>query len=87
MTTLSNQISNAKSLDEVCDLLNSFTQDENDDQDCLEHHVDICSLPTFGKEPECTMEIFSWNETHCLIQNTCTGPAFMIVERTEDFGA
>jgi hypothetical protein len=83
MTTLSNKITAAKTLEEVCELLNSFEIDANDDQDRLDHHVDICELPTFGKEPSDTTEIFSWNETHCLIQNTCTGPAFEIVLRND----
>lgn len=86
MKNLNDAINNAKSLDQVLELLNSFEVDENDDQDRLEHHVDICSLPTFGKEPLDTVEIFSWDDTRVLIQNTCAGPAFEIVDRTEDFG-
>lgn len=83
MTTLNEKINSAKTLKEVCDLLNAFERDENDDQDRLDNHVDICELPTFGKEPQDTTEIFSWNETHSLIQNTCTGPAFEIVLRND----
>ena len=54
----------------------------------LGHVVDVCDLPTFGcKEPKCTMEIFSWDESRAMIQNTCTGRAYEIVDRTEEFGA
>jgi hypothetical protein len=87
MKTLNAKINSAKSLDEVLDLLNSFERDENDEQDRLEHHVDITDLPTFGKAPIDTTEIFSWDETRALIQNTCVGEAFQIVHRTEEFGA
>lgn len=78
---LNKEIQASKTLQEVCDILNSFERDENDEQDRLEHHIDLCDLPTFGKEPEDTTDIFSWNDTHYLIQNTCTGPAFEIVSR------
>jgi hypothetical protein len=83
MTTLSNKITAAKTLKEVCEILNAFERDENDEQDRLDHHIDLCDLPTFGKEPEDTTEVFSWNNTHQLIQNTCVGPAFEIVQRSD----
>jgi hypothetical protein len=78
---LNKKIQAAKTLQEVCEILNSFERDENDEQDRLEHHVDICDLPTFGKEPKDTTDIFSWDNTQLLIQNTCTGQAFEIVSR------
>lgn len=84
---LSQKVKSAANLDELLDVLNSFERDENDGQDRIEHHVDLCSLPTFGKEPKDTMGIFSWDDERVLIQNTCAGPAFELVERTEDFGA
>ena len=78
---LNKEIQVAKTLQEVCEILNSFERDENDEQDRLEHHIDLCDLPTFGKEPEDTTDIFSWDNTQLLIQNTCTGQAFEIVSR------
>ena len=78
---LNKEIQASKTLQEVCEILNSFERDENDEQDRLDHHIDLCDLPTFGIEPIDTTEIFSWNNTHLLIQNTCTGQAFEIVSR------
>jgi len=82
---LNKEIQGSKTLQEMCEILNSFERDENDEHDRLEHHIDLCDLPTFGKEPEDTTEIFSWDGTHYLIQNTCTGPAFEIVSRKGEF--
>tara|TARA_R110000823_G_scaffold200840_1_gene331818 strand:+ start:201 stop:464 length:264 start_codon:yes stop_codon:yes gene_type:complete len=84
MATLNKNINNAKTLEEVLNLLNGWEMDKNDDQDRLDHHVDICDLPKFGNEPIEVSECFSWNDTHLLISNTCTGDAFELVERTED---
>ena len=80
---LNKEIQASKTLQEVCEILNSF--ERNDEQDLLEHHVDICDLPTFGIEPIDTTDIFSWDNTHLLIQNTCTGQAFEIVSRKGEF--
>jgi len=82
MNTLNQQIENAKNLDELLDTLNGY---ESDDKK-LDEAIDLCSLPTFGKEPQDTMEIFSWDDDRVLIQNEYVGPAFELVERTEDFG-
>ena len=82
---LNKEIQGSKTLQDLLEILNSFERDENDEHDRLEHHIDLCDLPTFGKEPEDTTEIFSWDGTHYLIQNTCTGPAFEIVSRKGEF--
>lgn len=91
MSGLQNRINNAKSLDEVCELLNDFTENvlENDEselfQDKLEHHVDLCGLPLFSNVEPTEMDmVFSYSDTHSMLQNTCTGDAFVIVAHEDE---
>ena len=79
-------INTVKTLDELLDTLNSYESDSDNEQDRIEHHVDLTSLPTFGYEPKDTTEIYSWDDTRVLIQNTNIGPAFVLVDRSHDFG-
>ena len=85
-------VEQCKNLDELCEMLNDYSEKYPSDTDSpellLENNVDLCDLPTFGgKDPKCTMEIFSWDESRAMIPNTCAGTAYEIVDRTEDFGA
>lgn len=83
------KVNEARDLDTLLDALNSYEPASLEEWDKLEQKVDLCDLPTFGKEPESTLEIFSWDDERVLIQNTCIDQegAFILVERSEDFGA
>ena len=87
MKTLQQQADESKNLDELVNVLNSFESDDRDGQDRIDHHIDLCNLPFFGREPADTMEIFSWDDTRVLTQNTCAGDDWELQERTEEFGA
>lgn len=88
-------VKESKSLDQLRDALNALESAIKDSnaRDVVEFvrlsdHVDLCELQTFSKnEPRDTCEIFSYDDNRALIQNTCTGDPWVIVERTEDFGA
>jgi len=93
MNALEQKVKASKNLDELLTALNEYEEEKNEhgeieEWDRLENQIDLCDLPNFGKEPEDTMEIYSWDDTRVLIQNTCIdedGP-FILQERTEDFG-
>jgi hypothetical protein len=94
MNTFLKAIKAAKNLNELCDALNQFEShieklnSESSEFYRSGDYVDMCDLQVFSEnEPVDTCEIFSYDDTHCLIQNTCTGDAWEIVERTEEFGA
>lgn len=97
MKNLQNAVNNAKNLDELVDALNELdaaikeaneSEENQCDYDSLDRYVDICDLQNFGKEPEDTMEIFSWDDERVMIQNTCIDEdgAFILQERSEEFG-
>lgn len=88
MDTLINKIASAKNLDQLCGALNdleSYLGDLNDDctasaGDC----VKLCSLPLFSdNEPADTCEVFSYDDSRCLIQNTSAGDVWVIEDRAE----
>lgn len=88
------KIENAKTLSDLCDALNEFEDHieqlnkESGEFYRASDYVEMCDLQTFSdNDPKDTIEIFSWNDTHALIQNTCNGDAWELVERTEEFGA
>ena len=94
MNNLVLAVKESKSLDQLRDALNALESAIKDSnvRDVVEFvrlsdHVDLCELPTFSKnEPLDTCEIFSYDDKRALIQNTCVGDPWVIVERTEDFG-
>jgi hypothetical protein len=94
MNNLVLAVKESKSLDKLRDALNeleSMIRDRNaanvGEFVRLSDYVDLCELPTFSKnEPIDTCEIFSYDDKRALIQNTCVGDPWVIVERTEDFG-
>ena len=78
MKNIKTQIENATSLQQVLELLNGYSGDTS-----LSDAVDLSGLPTFGPAPSDTTEVFSWNDSHCLIQNDCVGDDWVLVERCE----
>ncbi len=85
---ISTKIQNAKSLIELAELLNSYDRDENNDL-ALSDAVDLSGLPTFSdNDPSDTMEVFSWNETHVLIDNSTVleGDDWELIERCNTCG-
>jgi len=83
MKTFNDTVQAAKSLESLCDILNSYEREIS-----LSDACDLCSLPIFGKEPKNTMEVFSWNDTHMLIDNgtALEGDDWVLVERCTKCG-
>jgi hypothetical protein len=87
MSNFNKKIKNAKTLSDLCELLNSFEEGEDglDITDC----TDLCDLPVFSvNEPNSTMEVFSWDDTHVLIDNSSVlnGDDYELVERCTNCG-
>jgi hypothetical protein len=75
------KINNTKSLDELCETLNSIVSElgEAGDELTIDQVVDVCSLPTFGgNDPKKTSEVWSWDATQVLVAD---GSAWSVEDR------
>lgn len=77
MNDFQSKVANSRNLKELAETLNEYCIDENNGLK-LEESVNLDSLPTFGKAPDKTLEVFSWDEESLLIQGTS---CFEIISR------
>ena len=62
--TINNKINNAKTLQELADVLNNMVEGE-------QHEVDFSELPKFGgRDIENTSQVWSWDKENILVQNS-----------------
>lgn len=96
MKKYTGEIENAQTLEQLCNALNEFEEYiEELNRDSTEFYrasdyVEMCDLKTFSENepgPRDVCDVFSWDDNHVLIQNTCAGDKWELVERSEDFGA
>ncbi len=58
----------AGDLTALCEILNEWANAIAYDDEITDYPGDLTSLPTFGgNEPQDTTEVWSWNETHMLV--------------------
>ena len=87
MSEFNEKVLAAKSLIELCETLNGYKRDENDDySNGLSDATDLTDLPLFGgDEPSDTDGIFSWDKNNLLIDNSeiLEGDDWKIISREE----